>query len=56
MLATGGTFNMKLPNEKMNLFVANKYPILNECVEKLLGETNVDSKFFITKTQKERNQ
>jgi peptidoglycan lytic transglycosylase D len=46
MLATGGSFNMKLPNDKMHLFVANKYQILNECVEKLLAETNVDSKHF----------
>lgn len=44
MLATGGTYDLRLPNEKMNLFVANKYPILNECVQQLLGDINVDTK------------
>ena len=50
MLATGGTFNMRLPNAKMNLFVANKYPILNECVQKLLEDVNVGTKFNNKKT------
>ena len=36
VLASGGTYNLRLPNDKMNLFVANKYPILNECVQQLL--------------------
>lgn len=45
MLATGGTFNMRLPNNKMSIFVANKYPILNECVQKLLEDVNTDTKF-----------
>ena len=49
MLATGGTFNMRLPGDKMNLFVANKYPILNECVEKLLGDVNIDTKTIYKK-------
>ncbi|HEX7456866.1 MAG TPA: lytic transglycosylase domain-containing protein [Ginsengibacter sp.] len=49
MLATGGTFNMRLPDAKMNLFVANKYPILNECVEKLLGDVNIDTKTIYKK-------
>jgi membrane-bound lytic murein transglycosylase D len=50
MLATGGTFSMKLPNAKMNLFVANKYPILNECVEKLLEDVNPNIKTIYKKT------
>ncbi len=54
MLATGGTFYMKLPNDKMNLFVANKYPILNECVEKLLGDTNIDTKATPKKSQRNK--
>ena len=41
VLATGGSYNLTLPAEKMNLFVANKYPILNECVNKLLSDVNV---------------
>jgi peptidoglycan lytic transglycosylase D len=54
MLAAGDTFNLRLPNDKMNIFVANKYPILNECVEKLLAETNVDSNFLDKKAQKDK--
>ena len=34
--------NMRLPNDKMNLFIANKYPILNECVQQLLEDVNAD--------------
>jgi membrane-bound lytic murein transglycosylase D len=43
-LATGATYNLQLPNDKMTLFVANKYPILNECVQQLLGNTDVNTK------------
>jgi len=50
VLATGGTFDMRLPDTKMSLFVANKYPILNECVQKLLEDVNVDTKFNKKKT------
>ncbi len=44
MLATGGTYNLRLPDAKMNLFVTNKYPILNECVNKLLDDANANTK------------
>jgi len=43
-LASSGTYDLRLPNDKMDLFVANKYPILNECVQQLLGDVNVDTK------------
>ena len=39
-LATGATYNMHLPGDKMTIFVANKYPILNECVQQLFRSTN----------------
>ena len=44
MLATGASYDLKLPGDKMDLFVANKYPILNECVQQLLGDINVSTK------------
>ena len=50
MLATGATYNLELPNEKMTLFVANKYPILNECVQQLLGSANMDTKTVYKKS------
>jgi membrane-bound lytic murein transglycosylase D len=49
MLASSGTYDMRLPNDKMDLFVANKYPILNECVQQLLGDVNVDTKTIYRK-------
>jgi membrane-bound lytic murein transglycosylase D len=52
MLASAGTYDLRLPNDKMDLFVANKYPILNECVQQLLGEVNVDTKTIY----KQRNE
>jgi membrane-bound lytic murein transglycosylase D len=43
MLATGSSYNLRLPHDKMTIFIANKYPILNECVNKLLSDVNVNS-------------
>lgn len=43
-LATGEPYNLQLPNEKMTVFTAKKYKILNECVEQLLENVNMDSK------------
>ncbi len=40
MLATGSSYELRLPNDKMDIFIANKYIILNECVEQLLGDVN----------------
>jgi membrane-bound lytic murein transglycosylase D len=44
MLAEGDNYNLQLPNDKMTLFIANKYPILNECVQQLLGNVEMNSK------------
>jgi len=33
----------------MNFFIANKYPILNECVNKLLSDVNFDTKTIYKK-------
>jgi membrane-bound lytic murein transglycosylase D len=44
LLATGAIYNLRLPDDKMALFTANKYPILNECVQQLLGNVNMDTK------------
>ena len=37
IMASSGTYDLRLPPDKMQLFVANKYGILNECVQALLG-------------------
>ena len=36
VMASGEGYDMRLPSAKMDLFVANKYPILNECIQNLL--------------------
>ena len=44
VMSSGEGYDLRLPSEKMDLFVANKYPILNECVQVLLNDTNADTK------------
>ncbi|MEO6219742.1 MAG: lytic transglycosylase domain-containing protein [Ginsengibacter sp.] len=50
MLATGASYDLRLPNDKMDMFIANKYPILNECVQRLLGDVNQDTKTVYKKS------
>ena len=56
MLASSGTYDLRLPNDKMDLFVANKYPILNECVQQLLGDVNVDTKTIYKKRSEDKKR
>lgn len=49
MIAMGAVYTLRLPNDKMTLFVTNKYPILNECVNQLLGSVDMDSKTIYKK-------
>jgi membrane-bound lytic murein transglycosylase D len=44
ILAAGNDYEIRLTPEKMDLFVANKYTILNECVELLLNDINAPTK------------
>jgi hypothetical protein len=37
------SYELKLPAENMEKFIANKYPILNESVQLLLNESNNSS-------------
>lgn len=41
LLNTNGQFELTLPAEKMQLFLSNKYQILNECVQYLLGDYDI---------------
>jgi membrane-bound lytic murein transglycosylase D len=43
MMSTHGNYDLRLPADKMQLFLANKYTILNECVQLLLGDEGVVS-------------
>jgi len=38
MISINGNYDLRLPADKMQLFLANKYVILNECVQLLLGD------------------
>jgi membrane-bound lytic murein transglycosylase D len=44
VMSSGDIFDLRLPLEKMDLFVANKYQILNECVHVLLNTVNTETK------------
>ncbi|MEO6330143.1 MAG: lytic transglycosylase domain-containing protein [Ginsengibacter sp.] len=47
-LAGGNEYNIRLTPMKMDFFVANKYAILNECVEVLLNDVNEPAKTTYT--------
>jgi membrane-bound lytic murein transglycosylase D len=40
LMSINGNYDLRLPADKMQLFVANKYVILNECVQLLLGDND----------------
>jgi membrane-bound lytic murein transglycosylase D len=40
-MASTGSFDLRLPPDKMQLFVTNKYAILNECVQLMLGDATM---------------
>ncbi len=40
LLATNGNYDLRLPADKMQLFVSNKYQILNECVQVMLSDAD----------------
>ncbi len=40
-IASNGKYELILPADKMQLFLVNKYQILNECVQVMLGEADV---------------
>lgn len=39
MMSINGNYDLRLPSDKMQLFIANKYTILNECVQLLLNDS-----------------
>jgi membrane-bound lytic murein transglycosylase D len=51
MASANNSYDLKLPADKMDLFVSNKYQILNESVQRLLAneETVTDSKMIVNK-------
>ena len=43
MMTNNGNYDLRLPQDKMQLFLANKYVILNECVQVLLADSNISN-------------
>jgi membrane-bound lytic murein transglycosylase D len=43
MMTNNGNYDLRLPQDKMQLFQANKYVILNECVQLLLGDNTISN-------------
>ncbi len=59
MMNNNGNYDLRLPPEKMQLFQTNKYIILNECVQLLLGDGNVSNHqtfYPAVKTKKEKKR
>ena len=55
-LNANGQFELILPQDKMQLFLATKYQILNECVQLLLSDDNIpDNKTVYPKKYKRRS-
>lgn len=57
VLSSSGNYELRLPPDKMQLFVANKYGILNECVQVLLGGAavpQVNKTVYPAKTPKKK--
>jgi membrane-bound lytic murein transglycosylase D len=53
-LSNTGNFDLRLPPDKMQLFVANKYAILNESVQALLGGASVPPNRTVYQKGKEK--
>jgi len=43
-MASGEAIDLRLPADKLDLFVANKYQILNECIHVLLNDSDTTTK------------
>jgi membrane-bound lytic murein transglycosylase D len=52
MMSTNGNYDLRLPEDKMQLFLVNKYVILNECVQLLLGENSISGNQTFYPSQK----
>jgi membrane-bound lytic murein transglycosylase D len=54
MIAGNGNYDLRLPGDKMQIFLANKYIILNECVQVLLGDNTISSNQTFYPTPKKK--
>ncbi|MCW3089142.1 MAG: hypothetical protein JWP81_211 [Ferruginibacter sp.] len=55
VMSSAGNFDLRLPPDKMQLFLANKYPILNESIQALLSGASVPvNKMTLQKTKEKK--
>jgi len=54
-LSSTGNFDLRLPPEKMQLFIANKYPILNESVQVLLSGASLPLNRMVYPKEKKKS-
>ena len=55
VISATGNYDLRLPSDKMQLFVTNKYQILNESVQVLLGSLNLPNSKTIYRGNKKLN-
>ena len=53
-IATNGKYELILPQDKMRQFLSAKYQILNECVQFLLGDSEIPNNTMQYKSKKEK--
>lgn len=53
-IATNGKYELILPQDKMRQFLSIKYQILNECVQFLLGDSEIPNNTMKYKSKKEK--
>lgn len=53
-IASNGKYELILPQDKMRQFLSTKYQILNECVQFLLGDTEIPNNTMQYKSKKEK--
>ena len=51
-MSTQGNYDLRLPSNKMQLFVAKKYPILNESLQALLNGTTIPAEKTVSQKEK----
>jgi len=54
-MSSTGNFDLRLPPDKMQLFVVNKYPILNESVQVLLSGATVPANKTVYQKEKKKS-
>jgi membrane-bound lytic murein transglycosylase D len=55
-LSMNGQYDLRLPSDKMQLFLATKYQILNECVQLLLGDNEIPNNKTVYPTKTTKNK